>query len=226
MPKRPFRVAQHVAVLAVFLLIGAVACGSSSDGIDRAAPQPPLTVPILFGGISGSYSARAATTSHIVGLGGSTTAPDGTDQVRYGGQSVDLTTGRVSELDAPSVGDLPVRVHAVAADDDQVISIGSVCEDSFPDGSCEPSTISAAMLGPTSGSWTEMALPEGVSGQRLSSVSLLQTVDVGSFVAVVRLRAEGQNHSMVLSFEGGRSTSLGEVDEMPLSVPVRTVAAR
>lgn len=210
------RVARTVAVLAVFPLLVTIGCCSSSDGIDQASPRLPLTVPILFSGAYGSYSARAATTSHIVGLGGSTPGPDGVDEVRYGGQSVDLASGRVSEIVGPSVGDLPVRVHAVAADDDQIISIGSVCEDPFPDGSCEPSTISAAMLDPTSGSWTDVALPEAVSVQSLTSVSLLQTIDDGSFVAVVRLRAEGQNHSMVLSFEGGRSTSLGEVDEMSL----------
>lgn len=198
---------RSVSVLGALVLLsalGTVSCGSSGGPSQGTSTAPQLTVPDTFGSRAGHYGAISATATRLVGLGGMTPRDDGADEVRFGGEIVDLQSGSTSQIDAPTVDGRPVDVLAAAADDTQVITIGRVCDDVAHDGSCEPATISASILDPESKVWTASPLPPSVSDQRLASVPLLQVNGAGSFVAVVNIESAGDEQTQVLTFTDGQ----------------------
>lgn len=206
------RLARALALLLAGVVVGA-GCGPGGGRSRVESDVGPLSVPALFGGVVGHYTAVVATSTHLVGVGGMVPTIEGFDRVRFGGEVVDLGSGVVSAIDSPVVDGQPVDVLAEAADDDQVVAFGNLCGEQLEDGFCVPSTIAAAVLDPGSGEWRAMPLPAEVAGQRLANMSSVQVRGPGSFVAVVNLDVEGEVVSWVLAFDDGVWRAVAKVDD-------------
>jgi hypothetical protein len=165
-----------------------------------------LGLPDRFGASQWSYPAVAATSSHLVGFGASDDGdePEAVSPV-FEGELVDLATGEVRVVDAPTRDGAPVWVLGVAADDDRVVALGRTCAD-VEEGTvdCAPGTLAAFDLDPASGRWTDVDLPDEMHSFRLRVVSFMAATGEDEFVAIVQEAGSAESFVLTSTSDGWR----------------------
>lgn len=211
---------------AALLVLLASSCGGASPEVAPPAAREPLPERIEVPGFFLAAPTNiVATASHLLGLTGARDLGDGVPTVR--GRVVELATGRVDDVEPPTLDGAPVDARFVAADDELVLALGRTCP-RFADGEeiCIGGSPASLTFDPATGDWTSHPLPEAAfDPSEQWSVTALGVRSSGSFYAVVT-HGRGLGTSTALTFTIGGGWAVLARDVARGSTIAETCATR
>lgn len=182
--------------LAVTLLVsGCSGADVVEGGPGSGAPASATTSASSFTDVDRGYPNWASTSKHLVGFSGFDT-DDPEVSPRYG--SLDLDSGRVSELPAPQSARI-LNPLAIVGLDRTAILVASECESppSEVQPLCSPGTLALYSVDPVSAEgWTRRELPESLAKATVHAVS--NTQPLADTVAVITSASGDESAGRVL----------------------------